>query len=165
METIKELNGWTLTKESDNSDYIINHPDGHKVRYSRSYKESVMLVKFDEVVERCWIWVDITYYTVRVYMDEIVTDQRKGQARSNNIDSFMKGKYLTRDGAREAIKEVYPKAIDKFRECRQALIDLHEGLGFESGDTYEGDSYGTFNNHSYISFRMDDFEFSFTNNN
>ena len=159
MEILKKINGWTLL--IDDKEYIQESPEGHQSKIyalDRNQAES----RFLNTIERGWVWVDYTYYTAYVYMGKIEISKSKAQYKSN--ESIPLTRFTSKDDAILAIKKVYPLAEEKFLKCSQALTKLHTELDFLSGDTYEGDTHGTYNDHSYISFKMNGFKFSFENN-
>lgn len=156
MEVLNKINGWTLY--FDNKEYIQESPEGHRSKVY-ALNEDQANQRFLNTIERGWVWVDYVYYTAHVYMSKIETERHMAQHKSNQLPP--NGRFTTKDDAISEIKKVLPKAEEKFSRCLNALKALQEEMDFSSGDTYEGDTHGTYNDHSYISFKMDGFNFSF----
>lgn len=160
METILTRENWSL-KKIEHRKYSICIENKHSCVLPYQ-PEDQAIVAFNRAFERGWIWVDIIHYVPSVYMSEIVIEPRKITWRSERLNNTT-SLFMDKNSAHRAISEVLPKAKEKFSKCSIALSKLHEELGFHSGDSYEGDTHGTYNDHSHISFSMDGFSFSFIN--
>lgn len=148
--------GWTLLR--DEKEFFLVTPEGHRSKvYALNVDQAI--AKFHEAIERGWVWVDYEYFVPSVYMSEVQVEKNRAQHKSNQ--KIPAGRFLTKEDAINAINKVMPKAQHKFSECSHALNELKNKMDFESGDTYEGDTHGTYNDHSFIRFQMDGFYFSF----
>lgn len=102
------------------------------------------------------------YYTVSVVRSQIVVVRQWRDIYTNDTpENLIKNRYLTENEAREAINKVRPRAIEKYNNCLKAFEELKRNLGFSVGFNYEGDSCGIYDEHYYIEFNMDGFDFNF----
>ena len=159
MEIIKETNGWKLVKKDD-SLYIVT-PENYEEKYPVVSLDQAT-DWFDRSVEKGWIYLTRTYYTASVVNGEITTSKHENRSvRSDKVEQWESGKFITKEAAREAIKVVLPKAKEKFLVCQDKLRGLCAEMGFDVGFNYDGDSYGIYNEYEYISFNMNGFDFQF----
>lgn len=160
MEVLSQVNGWTLYR--DNKDYVQESPEGHRSKLYIVNDDEYANRKFLETIDRGWIWVEYEYFIPHVYMSKVEVEKHKAQRKSNG--EIPKSRFKTKEEAAIEIRKVYPRAEEKFLKCLAALNKLREEMEFSSGDAYEGDTHGTYNDHSYISFEMEGFSFSFETN-
>jgi hypothetical protein len=106
---------------------------------------------------------EFIYYIPSVLAGEIkiCKDSRHIYKNADLIKFMASGKYSSKDSAVSAISAVMPEALLKFKKCSNALNLLTSEMGFAFGDTYDGDTYGIFNEYTYIRFNIGGFEFDF----
>lgn len=105
--------------------------------------------------------IDVIHY-VTYFADKIYVGKRT-KAINNSIfqlNSF----FLTENEAKQAINKHLPKAKQKFEKCLKSLNKLKEVLKFDVSYSIEGDTHGI-EDHPYISFTMNGFDFTFTIDN
>lgn len=107
----------------------------------------------------------LTHYTVSVIQSKIVTHKETtrlaGIIKADRQAEYIASKYLTPQSAIEAIKVVLPYAIEHLKTCQAELKAIENRLGFNFGYTYEGETYDIYNEYSYISFKLNGFNFEF----
>lgn len=158
MQIIKEQNGWKLIKK-DGTFYLVC-PSGEEVRYGTSEQNAFSW--FDRVVEKNWTWLTREYYIPSVVNGKVVASKYDNKSvRSDKVDEWGAGRYLTKEAAKEAISLVLPKAKGKFLACQEAHQKVCSEMGFGVGYTYDGDTHGIYDEYQYISFTMDGFNFQF----
>lgn len=72
-----------------------------------------------------------------------------------------RGKFFTKKEATDAITPSFDLAKIKFKNCLDRFNALKNELEFSVSYTYDGDTHGIFDEYSYISFKIDGFDFSF----
>lgn len=153
-------NGFTLNQD-ENGKYYVTAPTGHIERLSSPHEETAKR-HLESIKERGFLWTEMTYYTACVEQSKIKINKETKKAKNTHA-TLSANQYATEAEARAAINEVLPKAKEKFLACQKALRDLSFNMNFAQGHSYEGDTYGIYNEHDYISFDMDGFYFSFIN--
>lgn len=101
------------------------------------------------------------YYTVSVIQSKIVVEKNERNIYGNDTVNILKDKYLTEKDAKDAILKVLPDAKAKYEACLSAYVKLRQDMGFSIGNSYDGDTYGIYNEYEYIYFKMDGFSFEF----
>lgn len=108
---------------------------------------------------------ELVYYSVSVVKGEIkVVRKTRNIYLKDDPTKLVKYGYRTEKEALNAINEVMPKALNHFKDCLQAYRELTNKMSFSVGHSYEGDTYGIYNEYDYISFKHDGFNFEFVLN-
>ena len=102
------------------------------------------------------------YYTASVTKSEIKIEKQTRMIYMNDKpEGLIKDRFLTEKGAKEAILKVMPLAKEKYRTCLNLYNNLKKEQQFSVGYNYDGDTYGIYNEYSYISFNLNGFDFQF----
>lgn len=160
MNIIKSNKDFTLYKTIDNN-YIIEAQNKMQANYGK-VSELHAINMFNNTIERGWCWVEKEYFTISFLNAEAIVKKHKKQIQSNKEDIFLKNHYISKEQAIEATKHLLPLADERSTKIINAYNDLHKVLDFESGFHYEGDSHGIYDEYEYISFKIENVEFTYT---
>jgi hypothetical protein len=159
MEVLKQENGWKLGKK-ENIFYLIC-PSGEERKLSVTSQRNLDNA-FNHAVENNWTWLDRTYFVPSVVKGKVrISKESSTFVRSDKVNEWEKGRYLTEEAAKAAIEKALPMALEKFILCQEKHNALCRELGFSLGFNYDGDSHGIYNEYQYISFTLDGFSFQF----
>lgn len=104
----------------------------------------------------------LNYYFASVVNGKIkISKEDRSLYIKDKAENVIKGKFLTENEARQAISEVMPLALDKFKACKDAYFKLCSEMQFNVGFNYDGDTHGIYNEYEYISFKIGEFSFQF----
>jgi hypothetical protein len=159
MEIIREENNWKLGK-LDNVFYLIC-PSGENVKLSITSKVNLDNC-FNHAVRNNWTNLDRTYFIPQVLGSEVKISKHTAMfVRSDKVEQWEKGKYLSKEDAKNAIEAVLPRAKDKFKACLEAYNKTCQDGQFSVGFNYDGDTQGIYDEYEYICFKMEGFNFQF----
>jgi hypothetical protein len=109
---------------------------------------------------------EIVYYTVSVVKSKVKIEKNTRSIYIKDIpEKLIKERFLTKEQAQAAIETVLPRAKEKFEKCLEAHRTLCKELGFSTGFSYDGDTYGIYDEYDYICFKLEGFDFQFEINN
>lgn len=116
----------------------------------------------DVELKRSQYVTELIYYGASVVKGKIKIERNtRGIYIKDNPANLVRYGYRTEAEARQAIGAVLPLAQAHFDECLKQYRELTSRLGFSIGYNYDGDGHGIYNEYEYISFKMQDFHFSF----
>jgi len=140
---------------------ILTLKDVQKLKRSYIIESLKMICPNVELSVGKWS-TDLVYYTANVSKGKIeVSRNTRSIYLSSEPEKLAIYFFRSKKEAIEAIEKVMPRAKEKFEKCLKAYYEITSKLGFDIGHNYDGDMYGIYNEYEYISFNMDNFNFSF----